>query len=137
MVEGTRIEFKREYAETIRKTVIAFANTEGGKIYIGIDDDGCIIGVDDPDDVQKKVVSSCRDGIAPDVMQFLSCDRKTMDGKDVIVVDVQRGTSCPYYLQHKGIRPEGVYVRRGSASIPASQAEILHMIRVTGDAHYE
>ena len=137
MVEGMRVEFKREYAETIRKTVVAFANTEGGTIYIGIDDDGCIVGVDDPDDVQKKVVSSCHDGIAPDIMPFFSCNRTVMDGKDVIVVDVGRGTSCPYYLQNKGIRPEGVYVRRGSASIPASQAEILHMIRVTGDAHYE
>lgn len=137
MVEGMRVEFKREYAETIRKTVVAFANTEGGTIYIGIDDDGCIVGVDDPDDVQKKVVSSCHDGIAPDIMPFFSCNRTVMDGKDVIVVDVGRGTSCPYYLQNKGIRPEGVYVRRGSASIPASQAEILRMIRVTGDAHYE
>lgn len=137
MVEGTRVEFKREYAETIRKTVIAFANTEGGTIYIGMDDDGRAVGVDDTDDVQKKVVSSCRDGIVPDVMQFLSCDRKVIDGKDIVVVEVQRGTSCPYYLQSKGIRPEGVYVRCGSASIPASRAEILHMIRVTGDAHYE
>ena len=116
MVEGMRVEFKREYAETIRKTVVAFANTEGGTIYIGIDDDGCIVGVDDPDDVQKKVVSSCHDGIAPDIMPFFSCNRTVMDGKDVIVVDVGRGTSCPYYLQNKGIRPEGVYVRRGSAS---------------------
>jgi len=137
MIEGMRVEFKREYAETIRKTVVAFANTEGGTIYIGIDDDGSIVGVEDPDDVQKKVVSSCHDGIAPDVMQFLSCTRNLMEGKDVVVVEVQRGTSCPYYLQNKGIRPEGVYIRRGSASIPASQAEILHMIRVTGDAHYE
>ena len=137
MTEGMRTEFKREYAETIRKTVIAFANTEGGTIYVGIDDDGNVVGVEDVDDVQKKVVSSCRDGIAPDIMQFIALDNQIMDGKSIVIIIVQRGTSCPYYLKNKGIRPEGVYVRRGSASIPASRAEILHMIRVTGDAHYE
>ncbi len=137
MVEGMRVEFKREYSETIRKTVVAFANTEGGTIYIGIEDDGRVVGVSDADDVQKRVISTCRDGIAPDVIQFLSCDSKMIDNQPVVVVEIQRGTACPYYLAGKGIRPEGVYVRRGSASIPASQAEILHMIRVTGDAHYE
>ena len=137
MVEGMRVEFKREYSETIRKTVVAFANTEGGTIYIGIEDDGRVVGVSDADDVQKRVISACRDGIAPDVIQFLSCDSNMIDNQPVVVVEIQRGTACPYYLAGKGIRPEGVYVRRGSASIPASQAEILHMIRVTGNAHYE
>ena len=121
MIEGMRVEFKREYAETIRKTVVAFANTEGGTIYIGIDDDGSIVGVEDPDDVQKKVVSSCHDGIAPDVMQFLSCTRNLMEGKDVVVVEVQRGTSCPYYLQNKGIRPEFISVVAARASQPAKR----------------
>ena len=88
--ESEDLEFKHAsggFPGSFWDSYSAFANTEGGTIYIGIDDDGCIIGVDDPDDVQKKVVSSCRDGIAPDVMQFLSCDRKTMDGKDVIVLE--------------------------------------------------
>lgn len=137
MIEGMQTEFKREYTETIRKTVIAFANTEGGTIYIGVDDDGNIVGVADVDDVQKKVVSSCHEGIVPDIMQFIVIHPVVMEGKDVVVVDVQRGTSCPYYLQSKGIRPEGVFVRCGSASIPASRAEILRMIRATADAHYE
>lgn len=42
--EGLNIEYKREYVEDIKKTVIAFANTNGGKLIIGIDDDGKVIG---------------------------------------------------------------------------------------------
>ena len=137
MIESSNTEFKREYTENIRKAVVAFANTDGGSIYIGVDDDGTAVGVADVDDVQKRVISLCRDGIQPDVMMFLSCDRTVIEDKDVIRLQVQRGTDCPYYLKGKGIRPEGVYVRRGPVSLPASEAQIRKMIREAGDFHYE
>ena len=137
MIENNNTEFKREYTESIRKTVVAFANTDGGNLYIGIDDDGTAVGVADVDDVQKRVISLCRDGIQPDVMMFLSCDRIVIEGKDVIRLLVQRGTSCPYYLKGKGLRPEGVFVRRGPVSLPATDAQIRKMIREAGDYHYE
>lgn len=137
MIENANTEFKREYTDTIRKSVLAFVNTEGGCLYVGIADDGSVAGVDDADDVQKRVVSLCRDGIRPDVMMFLSCDRIVIEGRDVVRVQVQRGTDCPYYLAGKGIRPEGVYIRRGSANIPASMGQIRKMIREAGEFHYE
>ena len=137
MMEDARTEFKREYTDTIRKSVLAFTNTEGGCLYVGIDDGGQVIGVADADDVQKRIVSLCRDGIRPEVMMFLSCDRIMIENKPVVRVQVQRGTDCPYYLTSKGIRPEGVYVRRGSANIPASLGEIRKMIREAGDYRYE
>lgn len=137
MIESSNTEFKREYTDSIRKAVVAFANTEGGCIYIGIEDDGTVVGVVDVDDVQKRVISLCRDGIQPDVMMFLSCDRTVIEDKDVIRLQVQRGTDCPYYLKGKGIRPEGVYVRRGPVSLPASESQIRKMIREAGDYHYE
>ena len=137
MIESSNTEFKREYTESIRKAVVAFANTDGGCIYIGVEDDGTAVGVADVDDVQKRVISLCRDGIQPDVMMFLSCDRIMIEGQNVIRLQVQRGTDCPYYLKGKGIRPEGVYVRRGPVSLPASEAQIRKMIREAGDFHYE
>ena len=137
MIENSNTEFKREYTDSIRKAVVAFANTDGGCIYIGIEDDGTVVGVADVDDVQKRVISLCRDGIQPDVMMFLSCDRTVIEDKDVIRLQVQRGTDCPYYLKGKGIRPEGVYVRRGPVSIPAAESQIRKMIREAGDFHYE
>ena len=137
MIENSNTEFKREYTDSIRKAVVAFANTDGGCIYIGIEDDGTVVGVADVDDVQKRVISLCRDGIQPDVMMFLSCDRTVIEDKDVIRLQVQRGTDCPYYLKGKGIRPEGVYVRRGPVSLPAAESQIRKMIREAGDFHYE
>ena len=137
MIENSNTEFKREYTDSIRKAVVAFANTDGGCIYVGIEDDGTVVGVADVDDVQKRVISLCRDGIQPDVMMFLSCDRTVIEDKDVVRLQVQRGTDCPYYLKGKGIRPEGVYVRRGPVSLPAAEAQIRKMIREAGDFHYE
>jgi ATP-dependent DNA helicase RecG len=53
------------------------------------------------------------------------------------MITVQRGTARPYYLASKGIRPEGVFVRQGSSSVPASETAILNMIKETSGDRYE
>ncbi len=136
-MESKTVEYKREYLEDIRYTVVAFANTEGGKLYIGIEDDGKIRGVEDSEDTVLRVTNMIRDAIRPDVTLFTEVNVSEMEGKAVVVVSVQRGTARPYYLASKGIRPEGVYVRQGSSSVPASEAAILNMIRETSGDRYE
>ncbi|MBP3835572.1 MAG: ATP-binding protein, partial [Pyramidobacter sp.] len=56
--ESLTVEYKREYIDDIKKTIIAFANTNGGELLIGVDDDGTVLGVDDLDDVMLKVTNS-------------------------------------------------------------------------------
>ena len=137
MQENNNTEFKREFVDEIKKTVIAFANTAGGKIYIGIDDDGRTVGVSDPDYVMLKCSNAIRDAIRPDVTMFVNYGVETRGHKQVVVIGVQRGTSVPYYLESKGIRPAGVYVRQGASSVPASEAAILKMIKETDGDKYE
>lgn len=137
MIESKTIEFKRDYIDDIRYTVVAFANTDGGKIYIGVNDDGSICGVHDPDGIQLRITNMIRDAIRPDVTMFTECCAEIMEGKAVIVLTVQRGTSRPYYLTGKGIRPEGVYLRQGASSVPASESAILQMIKETSGDCYE
>lgn len=137
MMEGKTTEFKREYVDDIRYTVVAFANTGGGKIYIGINDDGSVQGVDNVDDVQLCVTNMIRDSIRPDVTMFTECSVEPVQGKMVVVLTVQRGTARPYYLVGKGIRPEGVYLRQGASSVPASETAILNMIKETSGDCYE
>lgn len=117
--------------------MIAFANTSGGKIYIGIDDDGKVLGVQRLDPDILKLSNSIRDSIKPDITLFASILVEKIDGKDVIVVDVQKGASSPYYLTDKGIRPSGVYVRQGDSSVPATDVAILKMIRDTDGDNFE
>ena len=135
--ESIHLELKKEYVKDILKTVIAFANTSGGKIYIGIDDDGKVLGVQKLDTDILKLSNSIRDSIKPDITLFTSILVEKIDGKDVIVVDVQKGASSPYYLTDKGIRPSGVYVRQGASSVPATDVAILKMIRDTDGDNFE
>lgn len=137
MIENASTEFKREYIDDINKTIIAFANCGGGTLYIGIEDDGTVCGINDVDDCQLRVTGSIRDSIKPDVSMFTRVSVDVLDDKQVVKVEVQHGTGYPYYLGSKGLRPEGVFVRRGASTVPASEAEILKMIREAAGDNYE
>lgn len=137
MIENKITEFKREYLDDIKYAVVAFANTDGGKLYIGINDDGCVLGVENTDDTMLRLTNMIRDVVRPDVTMFVDCGIEVIDGKNVVVLTVQRGTARPYYLHSKGVRPEGVYVRQGASSIPASETAILNMIKETSGDCYE
>ncbi len=137
LMENRTTEFKREYVEDIKKTVIAFANTDGGKIYIGVDDDGSVNGVADTDETIVKATNAIRDAIRPDVTMFTECSDDKIDGKPVVVIEVWRGTARPYYLAGKGVRPEGVFVRQSASTVPATETAILNMIKETSGDCYE
>ncbi len=135
--EGRTIEYKREYTDDINKTIIAFANTEGGEIRIGIHDDLSVAGITNPHEVLLKLTNMVQDAIRPDITMFLGCKTEIIEGQTIVVVQVQRGTACPYYLASKGIRPEGVYVRQGASSTPATKTEILYMLKEAAGGNYE
>lgn len=100
-------------------------------IYIGIADDGNIVGVADQNDTILRVTNIVRDAIRPDVTLFVTPSLETMEGKNIVKVSVEKGTASPYYLPGKGLRPEGVYVRQGASSVPASETAIRNMIKAT------
>ena len=137
MIENKTTEFKREYIDDIKYTVVAFANTEGGKIYIGMSDDGSVYGVENTDATILRITNMIRDSIRPDITMFTECAVEAIEGMPVVVLTVQRGTARPYYLAGKGIRPEGVYVRQNASSVPASETAILNMIKETSGDRYE
>jgi len=135
--ENLTTEFKQEFTQDIKKTIIAFANTAGGMIFIGINDKKAVIGVNNPDKTLLQITDTIRSAIKPDVTLFAD-SRIVKKGKaSVIIITVQKGTACPYYLAGKGIRPEGVFVRQGASSVPASEAAILAMIKETDGDKYE
>jgi ATP-dependent DNA helicase RecG len=135
--EDKNTEFKREYTDNLKKTIIAFANTEGGTIYIGVADDGKPVGIADYDSTLLKITSAIREGIKPDITLFVDYQQEKVNGKKILKVIVQTGTASPYYLSAKGIRPEGVFIRHGSSSIPAAESAILKMIKETDGEKYE
>ena len=95
--ESENTEFKQEYVKDIRKEVVAFANSEGGAVIIGIRNDGEVVGVENPDEVMLQTVNSLKDSIAPDVMPFVNVVYRETDGKYVVEINVSVGTNRPYY----------------------------------------
>ena len=135
--EDENREFKREFTGDIKKSVIAFANCSGGTVFVGIEDDGAVCGVENIDYTMLQVVNTIRDSIRPDVSMFTDFNVVEIDGKNVLRIDVSQGTARPYYLSHKGIRSEGVFLRQGASNVPASEAAILKMIKETSGDCYE
>ena len=135
--ESETTELKETVVDDIKKEIIAFANCDGGKLYIGVRDDGTVVGIDDPDGVSLQISNMVRDAIKPDVTMFLHYRTISEDCKEIIAVDIQRGTDRPYYLAKKGMRPEGVYVRQGYSSVPATDMAIRRMIKETDGDRFE
>lgn len=135
--ESETVELKEIVVDEIKKEIIAFANSNGGRLYIGVRDDGEVVGIDDPDKVSLQISNMVRDAIKPDVTMFLHYETIEEAGKKIVVVDIQRGTDRPYYLAKKGMRPEGVYVRQGYFSVPATDTAIRRMIKETDGDRFE
>ena len=135
--ENTTTEFKKEYVDEIKKTIVAFANTDGGDLYIGLNDNGSVEGVPDAAGTMLKVSNSIRDAIKPDVTLFVNTEIIIIESREIVKVRVQKGTASPYYLAGKGIRPEGVYIRQGASSVPATETAIIRMIKETDGERYE
>lgn len=128
-VESPQLELKEQINAEFKKEIIAFANTDGGEIYVGIARDGSITGIADPESEMEKIGNMIRDGIKPDLTAYTSIERVEDDGKNLIRVSVTRGLKRPYHLTDKGLKPTGVFVRHGVSSVPATDEAIRQMLR--------
>ena len=136
-VESEVVELKAEVVGDICKEVIAFANTKGGTLYIGVSNDGSVEGVKNADQVILQLNNMIRDSIKPDVTMFVGYETQYVGDKDIIAVTIQKGTDRPYYLGSKGLKPSGVYVRNGTSSDPATDTAIRRMIKETDGDSFE
>ena len=137
MFESDNLEWKSEFIRELRKTFTAFADSDGGTVLIGVDDAGRPIGLDDPDAVMQQVVNHIRDTIRPDLAQFFKYGLDNIDGKRIVRVTISRGSGRPDYLVDKGIRPEGVHVRKGPETVQANEDQILEFIAETNGHAFE
>lgn len=125
MIENEKLEFKQEFTDNIFKTIIAFANTKGGEIYIGKDDKGNDIGLKDLNKQYVNLTNGVKQAIAPDTSLIINYE---LLSENVIKVSVEEGTNKPYYLVKKGLKPEGVYVRQGATTVMATTEKIKDLI---------
>ena len=104
---------------------------------MGVADDGTVLGVENADECALQISNMMRDAVKPDVTMFIHYETLDCEGKAVVAVNIQRGTNRPYYLAKKGLRPEGVYVRQGYSSVPATDTAIRQTIKETDGDSFE
>ena len=126
--EGKTLEFKRDLSSSkpLLKTLVAFANTAGGRLVIGVDDQRQVLGMAQPLDDEERLCNLIADGIAPRLVP--NVELVTVEGKTVLVAEVFVSGSRPHWLKSEG--PEqGVYVRLGSTNRQADTALIEELRR--------
>lgn len=104
--EGKNIEFKREIPanhEKFLKDIIAFSNSSGGQVILGIEDEtGVVYGIGDQspfklsDSISNMISDACIPQIEPDI------SIRTLEDKTILVIDVVSGKFRPYYIANKG-----------------------------------
>ncbi len=127
--ESYTTELKEVINADFKKEVIAFANADGGEIYVGITKQGKIIGIEDVELEMERISNMIRDGIKPDLTLFTSISEIQDGDATILRVTVSRGPKRPYHLSDKGLKPSGVYIRHGVTSAPVSDEMIRQMIR--------
>ncbi len=117
--EGLHLEFKRKaaYPEKIVRELIAFANTEGGTLLIGVDDDGSIPGVKYPDEEGHVICEALKKYCRP-LLVYKESIVAISDNKYIVRFDIPPSDKRPHYLVHENTRQS--FVRERDMSIKAS-----------------
>ena len=113
--EGKQLEFKRDLSspQNVLKTLVAFANSAGGRLVIGVDDERQVVGVADPLAEEERICNLIADAIAPRLLP--NVELMGVGDATVLVVEVFPSGARPHYLSKLG--PEqGVYLRLGSSN---------------------
>lgn len=126
--EGKTLEFKRDLSSPrpLLRTLVAFANTAGGKLILGIGDDRRVHGIDQPLDEEERLCSMIADAIEPRLVPNI--ELVTVENHTLLVVAVFLSGQRPHWLKSEG--PEtGVYVRLGSTNRQADRELIAELRR--------
>ncbi|GHV24403.1 hypothetical protein FACS189465_1570 [Clostridia bacterium] len=117
--ETNTVEYKRQLTDNLEREVVAFLNyRKGGQIYVGVEKDGGLVGIDDVDGTQLKIVDRVKNNIAPNTLGLFDVVVEKTENKDVVRIDVSSGTEKPYYIKNKGMSETGCYIRVGSSAQP-------------------
>lgn len=116
VIEDARNEFKVKLTDKFEEEVISFLNTNGGNIYIGINDKGDIVGINGKIDLlQRTIKDRIKDNIMPSTLGLYDVVTLEENGKKYIKVIIAHGSDGPYYIKGMGMTPDSCFIRVGSS----------------------
>ena len=126
IIEDVRNEFKVKLTDKFEEEVISFLNTNGGNIYLGVNDKGDIIGINGNIDLlQRTIKDRIKDNIMPSTLGLYDVIVLEKDNKKYIKVIIAKGNERPYYLKGMGMTPDSCFIRVGS-SIQSMSSEMIN-----------
>ena len=133
--ESSGVEFKRDTIDNraLAKELVAFANLQGGRVILGVEDDGSVTGIT-RDRLEEWVMTTCRDKIRPELIPYYEIIRDVEPGKDVAIVQVDRGWAV-HHVWHNNHRT--YYIRVGTLSREASAEELERLFQQRGTFRLE
>ena len=132
--ESEKTEFKENAkTNTYIKTVVAFANGNGGKIVFGVKDNKEIVGVENEFEVMDGIINAISDSCYPKIVPDISLH--TLENKTVILVEIEGGKKKPYYLKSKGMQ-KGTYIRSGATTRIIEEDYVLKELVLEGENKY-
>ena len=128
MTENHLVEYKSQLTEKIERSIIGFLNTNtGGHLYIGVNDDGSVCGVENADLVQRQIADRILNNIRPATIGLFEILTEKKDDKEIVHVIISGGIEKPFYLKKEGMTPDGCFVRVGSSVHSMTEKMILEM----------
>ena len=133
--ENSGVEFKRDdiRPEQLAKEIVALANVQGGRILLGVKDDGQITGLQRPE-TQEWILNVFRDKVHPQIIPFYE-EIVIEENLRVGVITLSMGVSKPYVVRHNN--REEIYIRMGDRSELASREQQLRLFESGGMLHVE
>lgn len=118
IIENSRVEFKTKLVDDLEENIIGFLNSKyGGNIYIGVADNGKIIGLNGNIDLlQRKIKDRIISNIEPSVLGLFDIEVLETDNKKYLNIIVARGLEKPYHLKGMGMTPDSCFIRIGSSN---------------------
>ena len=129
-MEDRVIEYKRELTKDVdglEREVVSFLNTNGGELFIGMNDDGTVYGVDDTDAVQIQIAQRLDSNIHPSCLGLFDIHIERRDGRHIVKVVVSAGSERPYYLTKYGMTSKGCYYRVGASCRQMTESMIREL----------
>ena len=130
--ENSAIEFKSSLVKpnSLAKEIVAFANVNGGIIFIGVSDSGEIEGVDESKNYEEWIASISRNNVIPAI--DIVFETHTINKVDIVILNVPKGKDKPYQTNDNKF-----LVRVGSTNRSATQAELMRLFQQVGFFHFD
>lgn len=130
-IESEQVELKEKINDSLSKEIVAFLNTSGGRIYIGITDNGKIVGIDKIDNALKIIADVISDTITPNAKSLIKNHIIIEDNKNVIEIEISKGVKPIYHIKKYGLSPKGCFLRLGSTCREMDEEEISQRYKLS------